>query len=186
MTDIRAEKSTLRRCWREKRLAGSDPAALAGLEEALLSHILRSGAQTIASLWPLPGEPDLRALNRSLHEAGRNVLLPETPPRGEALEFRLWAPQARMIEGRFGTFHPDGPVMSPDLILVPMLAFDRKGHRLGYGGGYYDRTLTAFPNAILVGFAFSFQEAKALPVEPWDIPLPLIITERGALHTSGA
>lgn len=83
-----------------------------------------------------------------------------------------------MREGRFGTVYPDGPIDVPDLILVPMLAFDRRGYRLGYGGGYYDRTLASLPDARAIGYACSVQEVNDIPVGPFDVPLPVIVTEK--------
>lgn len=123
-------------------------------------------------------EVDLRPLFHSLCEEGWQILTPETPPKGSPLLFRQWKPACSMQEGRFGTVHPDGPVDVPDVILVPMLAFDRRGYRLGYGGGYYDRTLAALPDARPIGYAFSVQEVPHIPVGPFDVPLPVIVTEK--------
>ena len=106
----------------------------------------RRGA-AVAGTWPIAGEIDVRPLWVAMHERGHRVLLPETPPRGLPLIFRQWAPGALMVPERFGTWRPDGPVGVPDVIFVPFLAFDDRGHRLGYGGGYYDRTLAALPGA---------------------------------------
>ena len=83
-----------------------------------------------------------------------------------------------MIAERFGTLRPDGPEIVPDLLFVPLLAFDRRGRRLGYGGGYYDRTLAALPGAIAVGCAFAAQEMDEVPAGPHDIALDAVATER--------
>lgn len=132
----------------------------------------------IACVWPMPGEVDLRPLYGRLHKGGWQILLPETPPKGSPLLFRQWGPDSLMREGRFGTVYPDGPIDVPDLILVPMLAFDRRGYRLGYGGGYYDRTLASLPDARAIGYACSVQEVNDIPVGPFDVPLPVIVTEK--------
>ncbi|MCH4090316.1 5-formyltetrahydrofolate cyclo-ligase [Acetobacter sp.] len=132
----------------------------------------------IGCVWPMGDEVDLRPLFHSLCEEGWQILTPETPPKGSPLLFRQWKPACSMQEGRFGTVHPDGPVDVPDVILVPMLAFDRRGYRLGYGGGYYDRTLAALPDARPIGYAFSVQEVPHIPVGPFDVPLPVIVTEK--------
>ncbi|GAN71501.1 hypothetical protein ASY01nite_15110 [Acetobacter syzygii] len=87
-----------------------------------------------------------------------------------------------MLTGRFGTHYPDGPVMEPDLVLVPLLGFDRAGHRLGYGGGYYDRTLAALPHATSIGYAPSTQEVGHLPCGPYDQPLSCIVTEKEVIR----
>ncbi len=83
-----------------------------------------------------------------------------------------------MISGRFGTLSPDGPVGTPDILFVPLLAFDRLGHRLGYGGGYYDRTLAALPGRTAIGFGFSALEVDSVPIGPHDHPLNAIVTEK--------
>ena len=93
-----------------------------------------------------------------------------------------------MVPGRFGTLHPDiDPVSTPaipDLIFVPLLAFDREGYRLGYGGGYYDRTLAALPEARAIGYGFSCQQVEAVPHGPFDLKLPVIVTETGSISTT--
>ncbi len=127
----------------------------------------------------MPGEIDIRLLLHHLHERGHMIVLPETPLRGSALIFRHWHPNSAMIAERFGTYRPDGRVMVPDFLLVPLLAFDRTGHRLGYGGGYYDRTLAALPQAVAVGCAFAAQELDAVPVAEYDAPLHAVATENG-------
>lgn len=148
----------------------------------LLKEILAQSAQKIAAVWPLAEEVDLRPLCHALSEAGRQVLLPETTPKGSPLIFRRWTPSSSMIAGRFGTSHPEGEIEVPDLVLVPFLAFDRSGYRLGYGGGYYDRTLAAL-NVPAIGFGFAGQQIDAVPTGPYDIPLKTIVTEYGVLQT---
>ncbi len=135
----------------------------------------------IAGVWPLPGEIDLRPLLHTLHARGFGIGLPETTPRGKPLIFRRWQPDSVMLPEKFGTFKPDGPVIEPDLFLVPLLAFDRSGRRLGYGGGYYDRTLPLYPGRPALGFAYAAQEVANLPSEPHDHPLDAIVTEAGVI-----
>jgi 5-formyltetrahydrofolate cyclo-ligase len=86
---------------------------------------------------------------------------------------------------RFGTFAPDGEVLRPDWLFVPLLAFDRRGHRLGYGGGYYDRTLAGLPGATAIGCAFAAQEMARVPIGPNDIALHAIATEAEAFWRRG-
>lgn len=146
-----------------------------------MAHVLRRTArpgECLAMVWPLAGECDLRPVMHALHADGLSIALPETPPRGHPLVFRLWQPGCSMQSGRYGTSHPDGPVMRPDVICVPLLAFDRRGMRLGYGGGYYDRTLASLPGARQVGFGHSFQEVTCIPTGLYDVALPAIVTER--------
>ena len=105
---------------------------------------------------------------------------------GKALKFRAWSPRCAMIAGEFGAQIPEaGDWMTPEIVIVPLVAFDRQGGRLGYGGGFYDRTLEglrAQRPTLAVGFAFDAQEADALPLEPTDQPLDLIVTETGVIQ----
>ncbi|MEN3168284.1 5-formyltetrahydrofolate cyclo-ligase [Gluconobacter sp. OJB] len=152
------------------------------LRAFLLKEILAQPARKIAAVWPLAGEVDLRPLCHAVSEVGRQVLLPETTSKGSPLIFRRWSSASVMISGRFGTSHPEGDIDVPDLILVPFLAFDRFGYRLGYGGGYYDRTLAAL-NVPAIGFGFSGQQIDSVPTGPYDIPLRTIVTECGIIRT---
>lgn len=156
----------------------SDEETLRGF---LLREILARPAHRVASVWPLVGEVDLRPLCHALSAAGRQVLLPETTPKGSPLIFRQWTPASIMSVGRFGTSHPEGEIDIPDLVLVPFLAFDSFGYRLGYGGGYYDRTLAAL-NVSAIGFGFAGQQLDLVPHGPYDVPVPMIVTERGVIR----
>jgi 5-formyltetrahydrofolate cyclo-ligase len=147
----------------------------------------------VAGFWPMRDEIDLRPLWHGLHAAECLVVLPETPPRGQPLVFRAWSPDMEMVAERFGTLRPAGPpamagseagpacepALIPALIFVPFLAFDRACHRLGYGGGYYDRTLAALPGVRAVGLGFSALAVDSLPVGPHDHALDAVITELG-------
>ncbi len=157
-----------------------DPAADLAVCERLLSLIPVGLA--VSGVWPLPGEPDLRPLLAALHARGQAVLLPETTPRGQPLVFRRWRPGATMPSGRFGTCHPDGEAATPGLVLVPLLAFDDRLMRLGYGGGYYDRTLAGLAGCQAIGFAYARQQVGAVPAGAFDVPLDAIATEAGVLR----
>ncbi len=141
---------------------------------------------TIAGVWPMAGEMDLRPLLHALHARGHTIVLPETLPRGQVLTFRRWAPGTAMLPGRFGTFHTDGAPAVPDLLFVPLLAFDRSGNRIGYGGGYYDRTLAALPDRPAIGFGRADQEIALVPTETHDRRLATILTEREVIRTAAA
>lgn len=179
---IDAQKRALRLALRPRRHA--DPAADARLVQALLDHVVPSPGAAIGGVWPLPDEPDLRPLWHALHKRGHPILLPETTPRGRPLQFRPWSPGSAMQPGLFGTMHPATPPagLSIDIVFVPMLAFDRQGWRLGYGGGYYDRTLDALPQARAIGYALSGQQVEAVPHGPFDIRLTTIVTEQGPVR----
>jgi 5-formyltetrahydrofolate cyclo-ligase len=162
--------------------AGQDPAACG---TALGDHLLRAlpppAGAVVSGFWPLREEIDIRPLLLRLHAQGHDVALPVTPGRGAALTFRLWRPGDVLQRERFGTMRPTGPAVVPDYLLVPLLAFDRACHRLGYGGGYYDRTLAAAGGRIAVGCAYAVQQVDAVPVGPYDVPLHAVATERGVI-----
>ncbi len=166
--------------------AGCDPA----WGQALCGHVLREAAPppgaVVAGFWPLAGEIDTRPLLHALVGRGHSLLLPVTPPLGQSLTFHRWRPGEAMAAGRFGTSVPAGEAMIPDLILVPLLAFDRRGHRLGHGGGYYDRTLAALSGVRALGCAFAAQELDSVPAGPHDIPLDAVATEGGVIICSPA
>ena len=173
---LAAAKQAARARARELR-AACDPA----LGERLAGHVLAHDppGEVVAGFWPLPGEIDSRPLLHALHARGRRIVLPVTPAGAEKLAFRVWAPGAKLQPGRFGTSHPAGPEAVPDLILVPFLAFDRAGRRLGYGGGFYDRTLAALPAAAAIGCGFAALELDEVPAGPYDATLHAVATERG-------
>ena len=157
-----------------------DPAFGAALVDCVLTGPLapRPG-QAVAGFWPLPGEIDTRPLLYALHDRGNLVCLPRTPRRGQALTFHAWSPGAGLQPGRFGTVHPEGAELVPDALLVPLLAFDRSGARLGYGGGYYDRTLAVLPDRPAIGCAFAAQEVAHVPTDATDMRLHAVATEAG-------
>ena len=168
------------------RRAGHDPAACG---EALAAHVLRDcpppPAAAVSAFWPLGDEIDLRPLMHRLHARGHAVLLPVTPKRGNPLTFRRWRPGDAMETERFGTMRPIGEEMTPDFVLVPLLAFDSAGRRLGYGGGFFDRTLAMLPGRFRLGCAFAAQQVDEVPVGPYDIALDAVATERGILRCGG-
>jgi 5-formyltetrahydrofolate cyclo-ligase len=104
---------------------------------------------------------------------------------GQPLKFSRWTPGCAMTTGAFGASIPEvEDFFEPEILIVPMVAFDRSGGRLGYGGGFYDRTLEmlrAKRPTLAIGFAFAAQETDALPLEPTDQPLDLLVTERGII-----
>lgn len=111
------------------------------------------------------------------------VCVPVIIGKAQPLRFREWSPGAEMIAGEFGALIPaEGAWMEPEVLIVPLVGFDAQGNRLGYGGGFYDRTLEglrAKRPTLAVGFAFSAQRLSDLPLEPTDQPLDVIITEDG-------
>ena len=151
----------------------------AKLQARLLELLLDAPVRMIGAVWPLPGEPDLRPLLETLDAAGFQIALPVVAARDAPLLFRAWRPGEALVPGPFGTLHPaHGPDADPDLLLVPLVAFDRGRHRLGRGGGFYDRTLAARPGVRAIGFAHAAREVPAVPAGPHDVPLDAVVTER--------
>jgi 5-formyltetrahydrofolate cyclo-ligase len=142
---------------------------------------------TISAYWPMGDELDVKPLLVALAAVGHVLGLPVMVARAQPLIFRRWQPGDVLFEGGFGTSIPgaDQPELVPRILIVPLLAFDRGGYRLGYGGGYYDRTLAALRRAGVVtaiGVAYAGQEVANVPRGPGDQPLDAIVTERDAIQ----
>ncbi|MCA2978980.1 MAG: 5-formyltetrahydrofolate cyclo-ligase [Myxococcaceae bacterium] len=181
----------------KRALRAAQKARRAGLFEAhpeaataLLQHLppgLRP--RVVSGTTPMGSELDPRPLMRHLAARGAQLALPRTPPRGQPLTFHVWTEETRFAPGRFGLDEPaaDTPALVPDLVLVPLLAFDGAGRRLGSGGGYYDATLRALRAAgpvFALGVAFSGQQVDAVPCEAFDEPLDAVLTEAGWLEVA--
>jgi 5-formyltetrahydrofolate cyclo-ligase len=178
----RAEAERLRQ--RAQVEAGSAPETAT---RHLLSALARFKGRVIAGYLPIGTEIDPRPAMESLSEVAE-ICLPVVSAKGAPLSFRRWTPGCALVAHKFGTMIPaaEDPLV-PEALIVPLLAFDRLGHRLGYGGGYYDRTIsdlrTRGARIRAFGFAYGLQEMAALPVEPFDARLDAVITEGGiALH----
>ena len=130
----------------------------------------------IAGYLPIRSEMDPQPLMEHLKCEGYHLALPRITQEG--LAFHLWQ-EGALVSGPFKTLEPppEWPLAAPDLFLVPLLAFDAAGHRLGYGRAYYDRAFVAFPAAKRVGIAFGMQEVPEVPIEPHDARLDLVLTE---------
>ncbi len=141
----------------------------------------------VAGYWPMADEIDVRPLMTGLFEDGWTVALPVVVAKEEPLVFRRWQPGMALEAGRFGTCHPGpgAPEIVPDILLVPLLAFDDKGFRLGWGGGFYDRTLSrlrAAADVTAVGIAYQGQKVDSVPHSSNDEPLDWIVTDEGILE----
>ena len=163
------------------RRVGMDPALGARLMEHVLREAVPPADAVIAGFWSVGGEIDVRPLLRELHARGHTIALPVTPKRGEPLSFRRWQPGDALARGPMGTSQPrpEADPITPDWLLMPLLAFDARGNRLGYGGGYYDRTLAALPTAYRLGCAYACQRLDEVPAGPEDVPLHAVATEEG-------
>ena len=189
----RDAKARLRADMRARR-AGLSPAAVAGAGAAAVRRLESmptvAGARRVAAYRAVRGEVPLDAL---LDGARREVL---TLPRvvGDDLEFVAWRDGQRFAPGAFGIPEPvDGEVVAfadHDAVLVPLVAFDERCHRLGQGGGFYDRALAALPSGpasawpATIGVAHWFQQVDAIPLEPWDVPLDAVVTDRAIVISS--
>lgn len=153
---------------------------------ALLAQWLRdTHPQAVAAIyWPVRSEADPRHL-AALHQA--DYALPVVTGRGQPLQFRRWRPGDRLVEGEFDIPRPDdsSPLITPDILIVPLAAFDARGARLGYGGGFYDRTIAALRPVTAIGFAFAGQEVPEVPLGPHDQFLDGIVTEKALLMPDG-
>jgi 5-formyltetrahydrofolate cyclo-ligase len=179
---LRELKAEARRAALARR-EGCDPALGARLAEHVLAAIPPPAGAVAAGFWPMGQEIDIRPLLLALAARGHPIALPVTPKRGLPLEFRRWRPGEPLGRGPLGTRQPEsGETLRPDWLLVPLLAFDRAGRRLGYGGGYYDRTLPALPGATAIGCAHAAQEMPEVPAGPEDWVLDAVATEAGVIR----
>jgi 5-formyltetrahydrofolate cyclo-ligase len=143
-----------------------------------LPKILPS-ADITAFYWPFRREPDCLPLMRSMLNQGARVALPIVVGRGSPLAFRLWTEKAKMEAGPWEILHPaEGPFVMPTAFVVPLVGFDDAGYRLGYGAGYYDRTLASLaPRPFTVGVGFEFSRLQTIHPQPHDVPLDVVVTE---------
>ncbi len=141
-------------------------------------------ARSLAIYWPADGEADVRGLAAHAWSCGKRLYLPVVGHDG-AMRFAPWLPTGVLRRNRYGIPEPIGgrrrvPAARLDMLIMPLVVFDARGNRLGMGGGYYDRAIAGSRRRpVLVGAAFSLQRAQAIPAQPWDIPLDMVVTERG-------
>ena len=139
----------------------------------------------VAAYWRIRDELDCQPILVKLMDSNQKVVLPVVLGQDEPLDLRVWEQGASLYESGFGTLAPSelAPRAEPDIVIMPLLGFDKRGTRLGYGGGYYDRTLARLSKKPkLVGLAFAAQELDHIPREPHDVPLDAIVTEAGVRH----
>jgi 5-formyltetrahydrofolate cyclo-ligase len=149
----------------------------------LLQRLFGAERPAVSVFWPIRSEINTRPLIDALHVEGYAVALPRMSGVKQPLHFHAFAPGDDLAKGPFGLSEPmeDKPTRIPRLLFAPLAAFDRKGFRLGYGGGIYDATLSglrAQGRAYAVGLAYALQEASAIPTEPHDQKLDFVLTER--------
>jgi len=181
----RAERTRLRAERDAMSVAGRAAAgkALGGhLRQLLAGRFGGAKDQILSAYWPIKGEPDLRPLMAELHGAGVNVTLPVVEMKAAPLAFRRWTPQTRMVRGDWNILvpPPNADRLIPQITLAPCVGWDGEGYRLGYGGGYFDRTLAALrPRPFTIGIGFHAARLATIYPQPHDIPLDVVLTERG-------
>ena len=142
----------------------------------------------LAICWPVRNEYDARPLAGRLRQSGTRIALPVVVAPGQPLLFRPWnGNAAELAHGPFGIDYPEsGPAVMPTTLLLPMVGFDRQGYRLGYGGGYFDRTLAAMSQRpLVIGIAHEFARLDTLYPQPHDIAMDYVVTEMGIYHRDG-
>jgi 5-formyltetrahydrofolate cyclo-ligase len=165
----------------KRRTAAAETVAKRGLPFEVLRGTVVSGYS------PIRSEIDPIPLMRSLAAQGAQLALPAITARGRSLAFRVWSPNDRLLLGPLGILEPSPAAAEtiPDIMLVPLAAFDRAGHRIGYGAGHYDYTLAhlrklKLKHIIAIGLAFAVQEIAAVPALPHDVALDYVLTEAQA------
>ncbi len=189
---LKSAKAALRR----KALEARDGLGVEQRTEASLaierigaSRIDIAGGEIVSGFFPIRSEVDIRPLMSALLEKGARLCLPVVMDKS-TLEFRQLLRGAALVETGFGTVGPgpEAAVLEPQLMLVPLAAFDGTGHRIGYGAGYYDRAIARLRAAgrppRLIGIAFDVQEVDAVPHDTHDIAMPAILTESGLRLTA--
>jgi 5-formyltetrahydrofolate cyclo-ligase len=164
----------------EHRAAAAQAIAMRGLPVEIEPGTVIAGYSSIRS------EIDPAPLMQKLAARGARLALPMITARGQALKFRAWTAGDKLQRGPLGILEPppDAAELFPDIMLVPLAAFDRFGHRIGYGAGHYDRTLASLRDAkkiIAIGIAFSAQEIPVIPASAHDARLDLVLTEDEAI-----
>jgi 5-formyltetrahydrofolate cyclo-ligase len=163
----------------EQRAAAAEAIAKRGLSVDIKSGVV------VACYSPIRSELDPAPLMRMLAALGAQLALPAITARGKSLVFRAWSASDRLMLGSLGIPEPSPAAaeLVPDILLVPLAAFDRAGHRIGYGAGHYDVTLAHLRKVkatIAIGLAFALQEIKNVPMQPHDVALDYVLTEKHA------
>jgi 5-formyltetrahydrofolate cyclo-ligase len=136
--------------------------------------------RSVSVYWPFRGEPDLRPWMESLAERGGSAALPVVVQKNAPLAFRIWTKDSRIVSGIWNIPVPaDGAEVLPDIVIAPVVGFDASCYRLGYGGGYFDRTLAALsPRPTIIGVGYAQAAIATIHPLPHDIPMDVIVTER--------
>jgi 5,10-methenyltetrahydrofolate synthetase len=163
-------------------------AASQAISDCLASRFPIANFTSLGCYWPFRREYDCIPLMRSVIDAGGQVALPVVIKKGQPLEFRPWTPQTKMEAGVWGILHPaQGEPVKPAALLIPLVGFDQKGFRLGYGAGFYDRTIATYETwPLKIGVGFDFQRMNDIHPHQHDIPMDFIVTEKGVVFEGPA
>jgi 5-formyltetrahydrofolate cyclo-ligase len=182
------ELRTWRNAERERLIAERerlDPATLERLRRHIDAYLERSfpglAAAKVAFCWPVRGEYDARLLTRTLRERGAVTALPVVVGPGQPLAFREWHPGVMLASGPLGIPYPvDSEPVVPTVALLPMNGWDGAGYRLGYGAGFFDRTLASMSKPpAAIGIGYELARIRTIRPQAWDIPMDWVVTERG-------
>lgn len=174
---------------RRMALSAETHAALSAAVRRHLDQAFPALAERIVGFcWPVQNEPDLLPLVPELMARGSHVVLPVVVSKGAPLAFREWWPDQPLAPDRYDIPTPtDGDFLTPQVLLLPVNAFDAGNHRLGYGGGFFDRTLASLsPRPLSIGVGFDFQRVDSIFPQAHDLPLDAIVTESGIYRTQAA
>ena len=182
------ELKAWRKAERERLIAAREALGAETLEQfrnRIDTHLERSfpglACSTLAFCWPIRGEYDARHLARTLRERGALTALPVVVAPRQPLLFREWHPGVELASGPLGIAYPvSSAAVVPTAVLLPMNGWDEAGYRLGYGGGFFDRTLAGFSKKpVMIGVSYELAKMKTIHPQGWDIPVDWIVTERG-------
>ena len=168
-----------------------DPDTVQALRRRIDAHLGRVFPQLanmrVGLCWPIRNEYDARHLMRTLRERGALTALPVVIAPAKPLSFREWHPGVRMQVGALEIAYPvDSPQVLPEAMLVPMNGWDGAGYRLGYGAGFFDRTLASLsPRPLAIGVGYEMAHIETIHPQPWDMPLDWVVTERGTYRRLG-
>lgn len=177
-----------RKSQRERQIAARvalSPDTVESFRKSIDASLERSfpglAQRRVAFCWPIKNEYDARFLARTLRERGALTALPVVVAPKQPLAFREWRPGVRLAHGPLDIPYPaDSAEVEPEAVLVPMNGWDAKGYRLGYGGGFFDRTLASLPKKpVVIGVSYEMARMETIHPQAWDIPMDYVVTERG-------
>lgn len=182
---METDKLTMRRLYRQKRdefveaLSARELAIAFSQAPSPLAHYLKPG-KIVAGYVAKDSEANPSGLLVAAQQRGCSTALPHVTSKSAPMRFLQWSPGDSLEAGPFSLMQPraDAEVVIPDIVLVPLVAFDSRLMRLGQGAGHYDRALSLLPDSTAIGIAWSIQHAPAIEADPWDVPMDAVLTEK--------